>query len=409
MRVDSLLSELRVVEYSIQQAGSYCARLMADAGADVVKIEHPDGDEARHRGPFPNDVRDLDWSGLHLYLNANKRSVSLDLEHHDAALVLRDLLKNADIFIINDSTPSLERLKLRRNDLEGLNSRLIVTAITPFGLTGPYRDYIGDDLIAVSAGGFAYASPGIPDLIYEPDREPPLRANEKIGEYLAGIQAAVATMVAIMKRQMTGKGCEVDVSHQEAVAMVMAWDVGHASYIEPKPRAPVIFGAMPNAYLPCKDGYVVVAAFLEHQWGKVVDMMGNPEWAYLEVFSDPMERARNWDALRPLMMEWTLEYTGAEISRMARTNGVPCFPAYTVGQMVESEHVKERKYLRTLKGLDGQTFKLPGFPVRMGATPWELRHQAPKLGEHTDEVLREWLGYSREKLETLTGVGIGHD
>ena len=405
MQGGSALSDLRVIEYSAQHAGSYCARLLADAGSDVVKIEPPSGDAARRRGPFPNDIPDPDWSGLHLYLNANKRSVTLDLEQHDGASVLRELLKDADILVVNDSTPTLERLNLRRHHLEELNPRLIVTAITPFGLTGPYRDYIGDDLIAVSAGAFAYASPGIPDLIYTPDQEPPLRANESIGEYLAGIQGAVATMAAIMNRQLTGQGCEVDVSHQEAVAMVMAWDVGHASYIEPKPRAPVIFGAMPNAYLPCKDGYVVVAAFLEHQWGKVVEMMGNPDWAHLEVFSDPMERARNWDALRPLMMEWTLEYTGTEISRMARKNGVPCFPAYTVGQMVESEHVKERDYLRTLEGPDGRTFKLPGFPVRMGATPWHLRRQAPRLGEHTEEVLQEWLGLSKDTLEPLKGAG----
>lgn len=396
------LSKLRVVEYGAQYAGSYCSRLLADAGADVVKVETYDGDHARFRGPFPDHIKNTDWSGLHLYLNANKRSVSLDLLKKNDASLFNKLLAESDVLVLDHSVAVLDRLRLRRDYLKDINPKLIITAITPFGLTGPYSNYVGDDLIAISAGGFAYASPGIPDMVYDPDQEPPLRANENIGEYLAGIQAATATMAALIKRRFTGEGCEIDVSYQESVAMVMTWDISHASYVEPKNRAPYVFGAMPNAYLPCKDGYVVMAAFLGHQWDKVVEMIGRPDWSQLEIFADPSERARNWDALEPLIMEWTLQYTGAEIAKKARSEGVPCFPAYTVSQMVESEHVIERDYLWSFDGPDGQVFKLPGFPIRMQGTPWNIRRPAPRLGQHNKEVIAEWLGHSFEE-ENLVG------
>ena len=383
MEPGAALSGLRIVEYGNLVAGPFCARLLADAGADVIKVEPPQGDESRRRGPFPKDTPDPEWSALYLYLNANKQGVLIDLENRRGLGLFQELLQQADILVVNHPPDVLDRLQLRREHLKDLNPGLVVTAITPFGLTGPYRDYAGDDLIAVSAGGLAHATPGVPDMVSDPEREPPLRANTYIGEFLAGIHAAIATMVAVMRRELTGEGCEVDVSQQEAVAMVMPWEIAHASYLEPKRREPVVFANQPNAYLPCKDGYVVVAGFLEHHWRGIVELLGNPDWAQSEVFGDAFERARNWDALEPLILEWTMEHTGAEIAQLSQAKGVPCFPAYTVGQMVDSKHVAEREFLWTHQGPNGSTFKLPGYPVRMAATPWRLRRPAPKLGEHT--------------------------
>ncbi len=405
MEPGAALADIRIIEYGSLVAGPYCARLLADAGADVIKVEPPQGDESRRRGPFPEDAPDPEWSGLYLYLNANKRGITLDLENLRGMKIFRDLLRHADVLVMNHAPQLLERLRLRRDHLKDLNPRLIVTAITPFGLTGPYRDYAGDDLIAVSAGGLANATPGVPDMVREPDQEPPLRANTYVGEFLAAIHAATATMVGVIKRGLTGEGCEVDVSQQEAVAMVMPWEVAHASYLEPKQRQPIIYGAMPNAYMPCKDGYIVIAGFLEHHWRNIVRVMGNPEWAQSEVFVDALERARNWDALEPLILEWTMAHTGAEIAQLAQATGVPCFPAYTVGQMVDSDHVEARGYLLTHDGPGGRKFRLPGYPVRMQATPWRLHRPAPKLGEHTRDVLQEWLEYPAKDLNLLKSVG----
>ena len=387
----SALSDLRVLEYGDMVPGAYCARLLADAGADVVKVEPPQGDSSRRRGPFPDGIEDINWSGLFLYLNANKRGATLDLGRSGDAALFRELVAQTDVLVLDLPPREIDRLGLSWHNLKGLNPRLVWTAITPFGLTGPYRDYAGDDLIAVSAGGLAHATPGIPDMIHDPEKEPPLRANTYVADFLAGIQGAVASMVAILSRGITGHGSEVDISRQEAVAMVIPFDLAHASYHQAKKREPSIFGAMPNAYLPCRDGYVVIMAIIDAHWQSLMELTGYPEWGELDIFANAPERARNWDALEPMLLEWTMSHTGAEIAELAQSKGVPCFPAYSVGEMVKSEQVVARGFMQDLKGPDGQTFQLPGYPVRMEATPWRLRRGAPKLGEHTSEIMKDWL------------------
>ena len=403
MQPGAALSDLRVLEYGNFVSGPFCARLLADAGADCVKVEPPGGDESRTRGPFPGDVADPDRSGLYLYLNANKLGITLDLESPQDREVFRGLVKQADVLVVNRRPHDLERLELRRHHLEDLNPRLIVTCITPFGLTGPYRDYAGDDLIAVASGGLMYATPGLPDMVNCPDREPPLRANTHVGDFVAGIHATIATLVAVAQRDLTGEGCEVDLSQQAAVAMAMMWEIGHASYLEPRRREPTVFASMPNSYLPCSDGYVVVVGFMDHHWGRLVELIGTPELADMEVFSGPHERARNWDALRPMLLEWTMNHTGEEIGRMAQAKGVPCFPAYRVGQMVESKHVRARGYLQDYGQQDGISVLLPSNPIRMQGTLPSLRFPAPRLGQPSDGVLERWLGRSAREPAGPTG------
>lgn len=387
----SALADLKVLEYGDMVPGAYCARLLADAGADVIKVEPPEGDSSRRSGPFPGDERDPDWSGLYLYLNANKRGVTLDLREQKDRDQFHRLAAWADVLVLDHTASKIGDLRLRKHNLEELNPRLIVIAITPFGLTGPKRGYTGDDLVAVSAGGLAHATPGIPDMIHDPEKEPPLRANAYVGDVLAGIQGALATMVAVLGRGLSGQGAEVDVSRQEAVAMVLPFELAHASHHQAKRREPTIFGAMPNAYLPCKDGYVVIMAVIDDHWQALMDLTGNPDWGEIEIFATAQERARNWDALEPLLLEWTMGLSGAEITALAQGKGIPCFPAYSVGEMVESEHVKAREFMWQLEGPQGQSFKLPGYPVRMAATPWKLRRRAPKLGEHNQEIFSDWL------------------
>jgi len=395
------LSGIKVVEFSNQVAGSFCARLLGDAGADVVKVEPPKGDRYRQTGPYPEGSFDPEWSGLFLYLNSNKRGVVLDIDVSGGRAAFLDLVSAADFLIVGENSAKIECLGLRREKLVKTNQRLIVTSITPFGLTGPDSSYIGDDLIAIGTGGMAYATPGIPDMVEDADVEPPLRSNTYMSGYLAGVQGAVASVGALLSRKIQGVGCEIDLSIQEAVASVMPFELAHASYYESKTRRPEIFGVMPNAYLPCKDGYVVIMAVMEGHWRNLMDLADNPDWAELEVFASGVERARNWDALEPLLLEWTMAHTGAEIAQLAQERGIPCFPAYTVGQMVDSPHVNERMFMRDIEGPSGKKFKLPGYPVRMEKTPWHLFRSAPKLGEHTSIVFEEWLEYSEQQLKRM--------
>ena len=395
------LAGVRVVECGKTAAASYCARLLADAGADVVKVEPPEGDPYRWRGPFPDGSPDPDWSGMFLYLNANKRGVTLESQDLPQNAAFMEFLAKADILVVGGQSGEIERQGLRRNALERINPGLIVTAITPFGLSGPNSGYVGDELTAVASGGLSFATPGVPDGVSDPAAEPPLTANTPLAELMTGVLGAAACVAALLARQLSGQGCEIDLSLQEGVAAVMPYELAHAAYHEPKKRESLGFALMPNVYMPCKDGYVVIMAVLDNHWRSLMEAADNPDWARLEVFATPRERALNWDALELLLLEWTMSHTGEEIARLAQERGVPCFPAYTVGQMSESAHVTERGFLHELTGPNGRSFKLPGYPIHMGATPWRTFRPAPRLGQHTAEVLRDWLGKPEDEAQAL--------
>ena len=397
----SALAGVRVVEYTEMASASFCARLLGDAGADVVKVEPPGGDRYRHHGPFPDGQPDPDWSGMFLYLNANKRGVGLDLQDPPQKTAFDDLVAKADILVVGGQSADIARQGLRREVLQHRNPALTVAAITPFGLSGPNSGYLGDELTAVASGGLSFSTPGIPDGVLDPAEEPPLSANTPLGGLMTGVLGAAACVAALLSRQFTGQGCEIDLSLQEGVAAVMPYELAHASYHEPKKREPPGFGLMPNVYMPCKDGYVVIMAVLDGHWRSLMEAVGRPDWADSEVFATGQQRAQNWDALEPFMLEWTMSHTGEEIARLAQERGVPCFPAYTVGQMMKSPHVSERAFLQEFTSPGGHSFKLPGHPIRMGATPWRSLRPAPRLGQHTVEVLRDWLGCSEAEANSL--------
>ena len=393
MTSPAALAGVRVVEYTDMASASFCARLLGDAGADVVKVEPSGGDRYRRYGPFPDGYPDPDWSGMFLYLNANKRSVGLDRQDSRQNATFSDLLAKADILVVGGQSDEIVRQGLRREVFEKLNPGLIVCAITPFGLSGPNSAWVGDDLTAVASGGLSFATPGVPDGVEDPAKEPPLTANTPLAELMTAVLGAAGCVAALLARQFSGQGCEIDLSLQEGVAAVMPYELAHAAYHEPKKRELLGFALMPNVYMPCKDGYVVIMAVLEGHWRNLMEAVGNPDWAELEVFASARERARNWDALEPLLLEWTMSHTGEEIARLAQERGVPCFPAYSVGQMMESPHVAERSFLQEFTSPGGRGFKLPGHPIRMSATPWRPFRPAPRLGQHTAEVLRDWLGW----------------
>ena len=397
----SALAGVKVVEYTGMASVSFCARLLGDAGADVVKVEAPGGDPYRRHGPFPDGHPDPDWSGMFLYLNANKRGVGLDLQDSAQKAAFDELVTGADVLVVGGQSAEIGRQGLRREALSQLNPGLIVAAITPFGLSGPNSAYVGDELTAVAAGGLSFATPGVPDGVQDPAREPPLTANTPLGELMTGVLGAAACVAALLSRQFSGQGCEIDLSLQEGVAAVMPYELAHAAYHEPKKRESLGFALMPNVYMPCKDGYVVLMAVIDSHWNRLMEAAGSPDWGGLEVFATGRQRGENWDALEPLLLEWTMSHTGEEIARLAQERGVPCFPAYTVGQMMESAHVAERAFLQEFTSPGGNGFKLPRHPIRMGATPWRPFRPAPRLGQHTAEVLRDWLDWTDGEAQSM--------
>ena len=381
------LEDLRIIEYGRTCMAAYCGRLMADAGADLIKVEPPGGDPARRRGPFPGDQPDPERSGLFLMLNINKRGASLDLKREAESGVFSGLLEWAQVLITDLSFEEERSLGLTWRRLHRRHPHLVVTSITPFGRSQANRSLNANDHIVYNMGGLAYATPGLPDPVDDPRKEPPLRPSTPIAELVAGATAVTATLLALMLTRGDGRGRQVEVSAQESVASLLYRDVAAYSYVRLiTGRRPVQVALMPNSMMPCRDGYVVLAAPYDHMWGRFVKLIGSPDWADLEVFSDSRQRSINWDALYPLLLEWTMRHTGEEIMHMAQGVGLPCFPVFTVADVVNSQHEEERGYFWDVP-VDGVgTVKVPGSPSIFSRTPLRLRRVAPRLGEHNDEV-----------------------
>jgi crotonobetainyl-CoA:carnitine CoA-transferase CaiB-like acyl-CoA transferase len=387
------LSGLSVVELGDGTSGPYAAKLLGDFGAEVVKIEVPAGDSSRRRGPFPDGKTDPEASGLFLYLNINKYGVSLDIERSNCRIALDDLLARADIFITNFSAEALARADIRPADLRARYPQLVVTTISPFGLTGPWATRKGDDLVTFAMGGMAYSTPGMPDAADDLEREPPLHPGCFVGETIAGLVAAMGTLSAILGRARTHEGCHVEVSQQAAMAAMQIRDITMASYTgQPYNRLlnPATIGRMPNFYLPCKDGYVTVAAPMDIHWDRLVEAMGNPAWASSPDFVDGGARTANWIALRHNLIDWTMTLTGDDLYAIAERVQLPIFPFYSIRKLAGCDHVCERRSLVEVAVGDRKA-RMPGAPFAMRETPWQLRRPAPHLGEH-NHILRAPIG-----------------
>ncbi|MCL4534487.1 MAG: CoA transferase, partial [Bacteroidetes bacterium] len=212
----AFLPELRVLEYGQMVTAPYCAKLLADMGAEVIKIEQPGlGDPARRQGPFPGDVPHLERSGLFLYLNTNKMGITLNLRDEPGQRILQRLAAQADILIENTPPDEREGLGLDYDSLKRANQRLIMLSVTPFGLAGPYRKYKGNYLTAFHGGGYGY---DYPRPVSDPETEPPLKGGGRAADFITGATAGIAAMQAVLGRGPDGAGRHIDLSQQEALA-----------------------------------------------------------------------------------------------------------------------------------------------------------------------------------------------
>ena len=378
------LGNLRVIELGAGVSAAYTAKLLADLGADVVKVEPPGGDETRRAGPFPRNVPDPETSGLFLYLNANKRGVVLDLDAPQGAAALSRLLASADAVVHNFAPGRLEGHVLDPASIRRKFPRLVATSITPFGLSGPYVHYKAYDLNLWNAGGIAFlngAGPGRDDL-------PPLQPYGYQASFQAGLNAAIATLGALYAREGSGEGQHVEVSVQESLAAILEltypfWPYCQlvASRLGAKPIQPLDF-------FECKDGWIFLCAVEEHQWKAFVEVMGSPDWAGMEIFADRLQRGANWDALKLLIAEWVAEQTVAALYQTLQRRRVPLAPVSTMGDLLSSPHLNARGFFVSFESNRG-AWRVPGAPYHLSGTPWRLRRPAPSLDEHAAEVFGE--------------------
>ncbi|HXZ88923.1 MAG TPA: CoA transferase, partial [Candidatus Binataceae bacterium] len=290
------LDDLRVIEFAQMVSGPMCGKMFADLGAEVIKIEPPaTGDEARRRRPFAGDIPHPEKSGFFLYLNTSKKSLTLDPATRSGAEVFRKLAATADILLENHPPGYMERIGLGYEKLKAINPRLIVVSITPFGQTGPYREWKGSDLIEWSMSLTGYNTP---TLVDDAEKENPLKAPGHAADMMGASNAAAAAMFALFHRDATGEGQWVDVPCWQATVNTAKIEMAVWSYVGlpfSRLRANVSVGLEP---LPCRDGYVYVLWAADSHWEALKDILGRPEMLDSDLFKDLAGRHANDDVLR---------------------------------------------------------------------------------------------------------------
>ena len=402
----AVLSGIRVLDLTQYIAGPYCTKMFADWGAEVIKIEKPrSGDPARWAGPFPADVPHPEKSGLFLHLNTNKKSVTLNLASDIGRRAVLDLAKESDIVVESFRPGTMDRLGLGYDELKAANARLIVTSISNFGQTGPYRDMVASEAVLFALGGPM-------NVMGLPDRAPIMLGGNHV-QYQAGNSAAYASLAAWYGREYAGSpGQYLDVSIMETQAETINFrKIYLTSYQyrgERATRAPVSALGYPSGFHPCSDGYIVVNGGGQF-WPRTCRMLGHPEWVNHEEYGLPagqfnQQAKEKFDA--EVWLPWVISRTKVEVMEECQRNGILCGAVMTVEDATTSSHYRERGFWIDVQHPVAGTITQPGPQFVMEKTPRPHPVPAPLLGEHTNEILVGRLGYTPQQVSGFAAAGI---
>jgi crotonobetainyl-CoA:carnitine CoA-transferase CaiB-like acyl-CoA transferase len=402
--MDRVLSDVKVLDLTWDIAGPYCTKLLADYGADVIKVERPGGgDPARRMRPFLNDDPHPEKSGLFLHLNTNKRGITLNLKSESGKRIFKELVKKVDILVESFRPKVMPSLGLDYEILKEINSRVVMTSISSFGQTGPYCDFKGSELILQGFGGYMY-------LMGTSDREPSKKAGNVI-QYQVGLTAALATMVALYGAQTRGYGDHVDVNGIREELTSVDGKIYMISGYQYTGHLP---GRKPPSYStirPCKDGYVflvgvgaVTGALFFPGLAKMLELTPEQikEWGRREILNDPLKA---WEFEEEFLTPWLLERTMKQIVEAAQASGVMSTPCNTPESLLSDPHFRERGYWAEIDHPVTGRLTYTGAPFRMSEGGWQIRRPAPLLGQHNEEIYSE-LGYSKEDLVQLKQTGV---
>ena len=391
-----LLPGVRVIELGEGISAPYCGKILASLGAEVIKVEPPQGDVARRMGPFPGDEPHPEKSGVFLALNANKYGVTLDIDSTGGAETFRRLVSTADIIIESMPTGWLDERQLGYADIVADNPSLIMTSLSPFGTWGPYTGYKLTDLTLFHMSGQAHSLLG---PVEDPDSQPPIRAGGHQAELVAGMSAATATLMALYRGRISGEGCHIQASAYEAMATQLISALASCAFDNPPPsrsladvQAAATGGVVSavGGILPCNDGYVAISPREDAQWQRWVELMGNPQWASEDRFITRDGREGNFTELWKLVGEWTSRRSKHDIARMGQERRIPCFPVNTVHDLFNDPHLKERGFFTEIEHPIAGALQYPGVPYSPSNTPLPLAERpAPTLGQHNNIYLRE--------------------
>lgn len=391
------LTGLRVIELGQLIAGPFASKILAEFGADVIKVEPPAGGDPLRGWRLIHEGTSV-WWAAHA---RNKRSLTLDLRTPEGQGVVRELAKDADILIENFRPGGMEKWGLGFKDLHAINPKLIMLRVSGYGQTGPYRDRPGFGVIGEAMGGLRYLSG-------EPGR-PPVRVGVSIGDTLSGLHGVIGVMMALRHReQQGGLGQEVDVALYESVFNMMESLLPEYSKFGAvrQPSGASMPGIVPtNAYL-CKDGrYALIAGNGDSIYKRLMESIGRPDLAADPALANNVGRAANVDLIDQAISDFTLQHDLDAILDLMNKAGVPAGKSYDAADIANDPHYQAREMILEAKLPDGSSVAVPGIVPKLSATPGQINREAPTLGQHTGEILNA-LGIDATKQAEWKSRGI---
>lgn len=368
------LEGIKVLDFSRVLAGPYCTMLLADMGAEVIKIERPAvGDDTRHFGPFQNGE-----SGYFMFLNRGKKSIEMNLKDPADLECIMDLIKETDVIVENFRPGVMKGLGLDYESIKDINEVLVYCSISGFGQYGPLKERPAYDIVAQAMGGIASIT-GHPDT-------PPTRSGASLGDMGAALYAAYGIMIALFHRERTGLGQAIDVAMVDSIFSLLEHNVMRYTSEGVVPerigsRHPI---SAPFDVYEGKDGYVVIATANDSLFGRLCKVMEKEELISDERFATDIERGKNESELKIIIEEWLENYTAEEAVEIINEVGVPSSMILDIAEISESDHVKEREMLLDIEHPVAGSTRIPGNPVKLSSTPVQINKPSPALGEHND-------------------------
>jgi crotonobetainyl-CoA:carnitine CoA-transferase CaiB-like acyl-CoA transferase len=386
------LAGLTILDMTRVLAGPFCGMILADMGADVIKIEEPDkGDDSRGFGPFINGE-----SAYYMNLNRNKRGITLNLKHPKGKAVFLQLVKKADVVLENFRTGVMDRLGLGYEDLKKCNPGIVYAAVSGFGHYGPYKDRAGYDIISQAMGGLM-STTGWPDGA-------PTRTGTAMGDVLAGLSVTIGILAALKNRDSTGEGQKVDVALVDSV--VASLEIINQIYLA-EGRVPTRIGNRYESVYPydsfqVSDGYIVIGIGNDRLWQKLCELMGDSKAAANPDFMLNRDRVAKHAEVKPVVEGWTMQLKTKDVLKRLESAGIPCAPIYSIDQVVNDPHIggAREMFVEIEHPKAGKT-KLTGSHIKMSSTNPSVRTPSPLLGQHNEEVFTAVLGISKDEIQKM--------
>ena len=393
-----ILSDVRVLDFTQYLAGPACTRLMAEMGAQIVKVEQwPSGDPSRTLPMIKNGR-----SGYFIQQNRGKQSLCLDFSKPESMEILRDIVKEVDVVVENYGPGVLEKRGLDYESLRKINPRIIMASISAFGRKGPLSHKTGYDYIAQAFSGLVHMT-GYPD-------RPPVMAGFGVGDVGSGVHAFAGIGYALYHREKTGMGQHIDLAMVDA--LVHIHEVNIQGYtVSDGQFTPRRMGAHHELVCPCgvykaKDGYIAIIV-IDRQWANLCRAMGRPDLEKDPRFATGADRAKNREELIPMIEAWMQSLPSDQAALdLFEEHRVPAGPVLTIPEIVEHPHYKAREMIRTVPDPILGEVTIPGFPIKFSATPGNPDIQAPLLGEHGTRILKDYLGYPEDRIAQLQESGV---